>query len=74
MSISIPRWNPGTTTTEPESYLLSRLTRTRKLYAFLRVHRRDLFDDSFQDELESMYRDTGAGKPPCPRLCWRWCA
>jgi hypothetical protein len=66
MSISIPRWNPGTTTTEPESYLLSRLTRTRKLYAFLRVHRRDLFDDSFQDELESMYRDTGAGKPPCP--------
>ena len=62
----IPRWNPSTTTTKQESYLLSRLKRTRKLFAFLRVHRRDLFDDSFQDELETMYRSTGAGKPPCP--------
>jgi hypothetical protein len=25
-----------------------------------------LFDDSFQVELESMYRDSGAGKPPVP--------
>src|SRR5712692_4618210 len=64
--MSIPRWNPSTLTTKQERYLLSRLTRTRKLYGFLRVHRRDLFDDSFQEELETMYRATGAGKPPCP--------
>src|SRR5712692_5005845 len=64
--MSIPRWNPSTLTTKQERYLLSRLTRTRKLYGFLRVHRRDLFDDSFQEELETMYRTTGAGKPPCP--------
>lgn len=63
--MSIPRWDPSTTTTKEESFLLSRLKRTRKLFAFLRLHRTDLFDDSFQDELETMYRDTGAGKPPC---------
>src|ERR1700704_4978327 len=64
--MSIPRWNPSTSTTKQESFLLSRLTRTRKLYAFLRVYRGELFDDSFQDELETMYRATGTGKPPCP--------
>lgn len=64
--MSIPRWNPSTATTKQEAYLLSRLTRTRRLYRFLRLHRRDLFDESFQDELETMYRATGAGKPPCP--------
>ena len=43
---------------------MKRLTRTRKLFAFLRMHRHELFDDAFQEELESMYRDTGAGKDP----------
>jgi len=64
--MSIPRWNPSTTTTKQETYLLSRLKRTRKLYSFLRLHRLDLFDEGFQAELETMYRSTGAGKPPCP--------
>lgn len=41
----------------------------RRLYLsqccpFLRVHRHALFDDAFQGELASMYRHTGAGKPP----------
>ncbi len=45
---------------------MKRLTRTRKLFYFLREHRRELFDDAFQAELESMYRDTGAGKDPVP--------
>lgn len=42
---------------------MKRLDRVRKLLGFLRVHRRQLFDDAFQDELATMYRDTGAGKP-----------
>jgi len=33
-----------------------------KLFAFLRDHRHELFDDGFQAELEAMYRDTGAGR------------
>ena len=38
----------------------------RSLYAFLRQHRHELFDDAFQLELEAMYRDTGAGKDAHP--------
>ena len=45
---------------------MKRLDRVRKLLGFLRLHRRRLFDDAFQDELATMYRDTGAGKSPVP--------
>ena len=45
---------------------MKRLDRVRKLLGFLRVHRRRLFDDAFQSELATMYRDTGAGKSPVP--------
>lgn len=50
---------------------MKRLVRTKKLFAFLRLHRHELFDDSLQEELESMYRTTGAGTEPLPpaRLC-----
>src|SRR5579872_5971135 len=63
---NIPRWNPSSTVTKQEERLLSRLRRVRKLFAFLRLQRHKLFDQSFQDELAAMYRQTGAGKPPCP--------
>jgi len=62
----IPRWTPRTTITKKEAGLLQRLTRVRKLFAFLRLQRHELFDESFQDELATMYRQSGAGKPPCP--------
>lgn len=45
---------------------MKRLTRTKKLFGFLREQRRELFDDDFQSELEGMYRATGAGKDPLP--------
>ena len=45
---------------------MKRLKRTGKLFGFLRLHRADLFDEEFQLELESMYRDTGAGREPVP--------
>jgi hypothetical protein len=62
--MTIERWHPRTTYTKQEEVLLRRLRRSRKLFAFLRDHRRELFDDAFQDELAAMYRDTGAGKDP----------
>jgi hypothetical protein len=34
------------------------------LLPFLRCHRSEILSDEFQAELESMYRDTGAGKDP----------
>jgi hypothetical protein len=64
--MAMTRWNPRQTCTKAEEWLMRRLGRTRKLFAFLRAHRHELFDDVFQAELETMYRDTGAGKPPVP--------
>jgi hypothetical protein len=62
--MTVPRWNPPQQPTRQELFLLRRLTRTRKLFGFLRENRHELFDDAFQAELEAMYRDTGAGKEP----------
>lgn len=64
MSTIVPRWTPSNTTTRQEEMLLRRLGKHRKLFAFLYQVRRELFDDAFQDELASMYRDTREGKPP----------
>jgi hypothetical protein len=36
------------------------------LLGFLRLHRHELFDEGFQDELAAMYRTTGAGKAARP--------
>ena len=62
----LTRWTPRTDYTKQELVLLKRLRRTRKLFAFLRDYRAQIFDDSFQAELEAMYRDTGAGQVALP--------
>jgi len=64
--LAIKRWHPSKVFTRQEQFIMRRLKRTRKLFAFLREVRHELFDDAFQCELETMYRDTGAGKPPLP--------
>jgi hypothetical protein len=58
------RWNPRQELSKKETLLLKRLKRTRKLFAFLRLHRDEIFDEGFQAELEQMYRQTGAGQEP----------
>ncbi len=60
------RWEPGDELTAQEQMLLKTVRRTKKLFGFLRLHRRALFDDAFQDELAGVYRRTGAGKQPHP--------
>ncbi len=60
------RWTPRVALTKKEQFIMKRLKRTRKLFAFLRLHRHELFDEPFQDELEQMYRGTGAGEEPIP--------
>jgi hypothetical protein len=64
--MAIPRWSPPQAPTRQEQFLLKRLERNRKLFGFLRLYRHELLDDAFQAELESMYRDTGAGLEPKP--------
>src|SRR5215208_4618800 len=64
--MSFERWRPRTDYSRQEKVLRRRLTRTGKLFGFLRDHRSELFNDDFQAELESMYRDSGAGREPVP--------
>ncbi len=64
--MAIKRWSPSEIISRQEKFILGRLKRNGKLFAFLRQHRRQLFDDTFQAELETMYRDTGAGKDAHP--------
>jgi Flp pilus assembly protein TadB len=60
------RWTPRVSLAAQEKVLIKRLTRVRPLFGFLRLHRLEIFDDAFQEALESMYRTTGAGAPPHP--------
>jgi hypothetical protein len=60
------RWTPPVALKPQEKMLMKRLTRVRKLFGFLREHRHELFDGAFQEQLEAMYRDTGAGDSPHP--------
>ena len=67
--MTIERWKPATTISRQEEYILKRCRKKRKLFSFLRECRAELFDDGLQEELEAMYRDTGAGKEPiCPAI------
>ncbi len=63
--MGMERWRPKRETTRQEQFILKRIEKKRKLFGFLR-HHHELFDDDFQAELESMYRDTGAGSDPVP--------
>ena len=45
MEMAMKRWTPPVATTRKEQFLLKRLTRTKKLFAFLRLHRHELFND-----------------------------
>lgn len=67
--MAIVHWTPPTLPTAQEAMLLKRCQKNRRLFAFLRTHRHELFDEAFQHELDTMYRETGAGKAPlCPAL------
>ncbi len=58
------QWTPPVELSRRETLIMKRLQRSRKLFAFLRLHRHELFDSVFQKELETTYRLTGAGEVP----------
>ncbi|MBJ70546.1 MAG: IS5/IS1182 family transposase, partial [Sandaracinus sp.] len=60
------RWEPTEDLTAQERMLLKTVKRTKKLFGFLRMHRLELFDEAFQEELAAVYRKTGAGKTAHP--------
>lgn len=61
--MGVARWTPPVEPTPAEARVLKRVAKKRKLFGFLRNHRHELFSDAFQDELDGMYRQSGAGKP-----------
>jgi hypothetical protein len=63
---STTKWVVPTKLSRLESMVMKRLARTGRLFAFLRTHRHELFDDAFQEELASMYADMPRGTPPKP--------
>src|SRR5271163_196258 len=60
----VERWKPRIEMTKKDQMIMKRLGRVRALFAFLREKRHVIFDDAFQDQLEGMYRQTGAGDEP----------
>ena len=55
--MAIPRWKPKRELTRQEEILIKRSKGSRKLFGFVRQHRHELFDESFQAKLETMYRE-----------------
>lgn len=64
--MTIELWTPPIEPSDDEEFILCRLKRNKKLFAYLRRHRHEIFDESFQRELLGVYRGTGAGSPPRP--------
>ena len=62
----VTHWHPPVSPSKAEERILRRVRKKRRLFAFLREHRHELFSDEFQAELDGVYRSTGAGKKRIP--------
>jgi IS5 family transposase len=58
-------WHPPVELSAAEQSIIKRIKRA-KLFIFLRLHRHELFDAAFQEELAGMYGDAVKGHPPIP--------
>lgn len=60
-------WTLPVALTAAETKIHKRLGRTGRLFAFLRAHRHEIFDDAMQRDLVAMYAtDSRKGRPPVP--------
>ena len=62
--MALTRWKPPVEITRQERFIMKRCQNKRRLFAFLREHRHEIFDEAVEAELDAIYRDTGAGLPP----------
>ncbi|MFC1610843.1 IS1182 family transposase [Myxococcota bacterium] len=60
------RWKPAVALSRQEKLIMKLHKRTRKLFAFLRLHRHEIVDEELERLLEEAYRSTGAGKDAKP--------
>ena len=58
-------WSPPVEPS-PAELAVMKAVRRAKLFVFLRLHRRELFDEEFQAELAGMFADSPKGQPPVP--------
>ena len=58
-------WNPPIELATAEESVVKRIRRA-KLFVFLRLHRHELFDETYQGELATGYEDSARGQPPVP--------
>src|SRR2546428_10035401 len=58
-------WQPPIELSETEQAIIERIRRA-KLFVFLRQHRHEVFDETFQQELASLYHQSQRGQPPVP--------
>ncbi len=56
-------WKPPVPLSPQEEHIVKKI-RKAKLFVFLRHHRHELFDETFQQELASLYRKAERGQPP----------
>ncbi len=56
-------WQPPVEPSAGEQTIIKRIRRA-KLFVFLRQHRHELFDETFQEELAGLYQDSPLGQPP----------
>lgn len=56
-------WQPPVALSEQEEQIVKWIRRA-KLFVFLRLHRHEVFDESFQQELAALYQPSKRGHPP----------
>lgn len=60
-----PLWHPPIPLSDQEQTIVAKIRRA-KLFLFLRTIRHELFDDAFQEELATIYKDSSKGRSPVP--------
>lgn len=56
-------WQPPVELSQKEEKIAKKIKKA-KLFIFLREHRHELFDEGFQEELASLYKEAERGQPP----------
>ena len=60
-----PYWNPPVELSDAEKFIVKRIKRA-KLFIFLRHNRHEIFDEEFQAELATLFKDSTVGHCPVP--------
>ncbi len=60
-----PLWHPPIELSEREALIIKRIKRA-KLFTFLRLNRSFIFNDEFQEELATIFKDSTVGQGPIP--------